>query len=152
MGFLKLLGRLGDLEQLAPSAEPPFFFNQVGRTFPASGPRRYRVAFMAGCIANVAFARLNEATVRVLQKNGCDVFVPRAQVCCGAIHFHAGASQPAREFADKNLAAFDFRELDAVIVNVAGCGAMLKDYGHHWHDDRQSESLGRIDQALRRQA
>src|SRR3954463_13803987 len=63
MGSLKMLGRLGDLAQLAPSAEPPFFFSQVGKTFPAEGERRYRVAFLAGCIANVAFARLNEATV-----------------------------------------------------------------------------------------
>jgi len=65
------------------------------------------------------------------------VLVPRNQVCCGAIHFHAGASDPARELADANVAAFDPRGLDAVIVNVAGCGAMLKDYGHHWHDAGQ---------------
>ena len=55
MGQLKLLGRLGDLQQLTPSAEPPFFFSQIGRTFPAEGERRYRVAFLAGCIANVSF-------------------------------------------------------------------------------------------------
>ena len=66
LGFLKLLGKLGEVEQLAPRAEPPFFFSQVGKTFPAEGQRRYRVALMAGCIANVCFARLNEATVRVL--------------------------------------------------------------------------------------
>jgi glycolate oxidase iron-sulfur subunit len=106
---------------------------------PAEGKRRARVALFTGCVADAMFRHTNWATARVLQKNGCDVFVPRAQVCCGAIHFHAGASQPAREFADANLAAFDYRELDAVIVNVAGCGAMLKDYGHHWHDDRQTD-------------
>ena len=76
LGSLKLLGKLGDLAQLAPSADPPFFFSQIGRTFPPQGERRYRVAFLAGCIANVAFARLNEATVRVLQRNGCEVVVP----------------------------------------------------------------------------
>ena len=79
MGLLKLLGRLGELEQLSPSADPPFFFSQVGRTFPPLGPRRHRVAFLAGCIANVAFARLNEATVRVLQKNGCEVVIPKTR-------------------------------------------------------------------------
>src|SRR5205823_4778297 len=63
MGSVRLLGRLGDLVQLAPSAEPPFFFSQIGRTFAPEGARRYRVALMAGCIANVSFARLNEATV-----------------------------------------------------------------------------------------
>ena len=61
---------------MSPPAEPPFFFTQIGKTFPAEGERRYRVAFLAGCIANVSFARLNEATVRVLQKNGCEVVVP----------------------------------------------------------------------------
>ena len=70
----------------------------------------------------------------MLQQNGCDVLVPQNQVCCGAIHFHAGSSEPARELADANLPAFDHRSVDAIIVNVAGCGAMLKDYGHHWHD------------------
>ena len=96
LGFFKLLGRLGDLAQLAPSAEPPFFFSQIGKTFPAEGERRYRVAFLAGCIANVAFARLNEATVRVLQKNGCEVVIPAGQGCCGALHVHAGLREEAR--------------------------------------------------------
>jgi glycolate oxidase iron-sulfur subunit len=63
--------------------------------------------------------------------------VPQGQACCGAIHFHAGSSAPARAFADANAAAFDLSALDAVVVNVAGCGAMLKDYGHHWHDAGQ---------------
>ena len=78
------------LQSLAPPAESPFFFAQIGRTFPAEGEQRYRVAFLAGCIANVSFARLNEATVRVLQKNGCQVVVPAAQTCCGALHVHSG--------------------------------------------------------------
>jgi len=114
---------------------------------PAEGKRRARVALFTGCVADAMFRATHWATARVLQKNGCDVFVPRGQVCCGAIHFHAGASEPARDFANANLAAFDFRQLDAVIVNVAGCGAMLKDYGHHWHDDRQadrSEFAGKV--------
>jgi glycolate oxidase iron-sulfur subunit len=73
----------------------------------------------------------------VLQENGCDVVVPQDQACCGAIHFHAGSSEPARALADRNVAAFDASGVDAVIVNVAGCGSMLKDYGHHWHDSGQ---------------
>jgi glycolate oxidase iron-sulfur subunit len=68
----------------------------------------------------------------VLQENGCDVVVPESQVCCGAIHFHAGSSEPARDMADTNVRAFDASGVDAIIVNVAGCGSMLKDYGHHW--------------------
>jgi glycolate oxidase iron-sulfur subunit len=79
----------------------------------------------------------------VLQENGCDVLVPQNQVCCGAIHFHAGSSEPAREMADKNAAAFDPAGVDAIIVNVAGCGSMLKDYGHHWHADAEERHRGR---------
>jgi glycolate oxidase iron-sulfur subunit len=104
---------------------------------PAIGPKRARVALFTGCVGDAVFRATNWATARVLQQNGCEVIVPKAQACCGAIHFHAGSSEPAREFADANLAAFNPDDVDAIIVNVAGCGAMLKDYGHHWHDDRQ---------------
>ncbi len=129
LGFLKLLGRLGDLEQLAPSAEPPFFFSQVGRTFLPQGPRRYRVAFLSGCIANIAFARLNEATVRVLQKNGCEIVVPKDQGCCGALHLHSGLAEEARKLARRNIDAVLDGGFDAVITNAAGCGSTLKEYG-----------------------
>src|ERR1035438_9895804 len=103
LGLMKLIGRLGDLEQLAPSADPPFFFSQIGRTFPAEGEQRCRVAMMAGCIANVSFARLNEATVRVLQRNGCEVVVPEGQGCCGALHLHHGIRGEARKLACRNI-------------------------------------------------
>lgn len=129
MGFLKLLGRLGDLEQLSPSADPPFFFSQVGRTFPPTGPRRHRVAFLSGCIANVAFARLNEATVRVLQRNGCEVVIPKDQGCCGALHVHSGIPEDARKLARRNIDAVLAGGFDAVITNAAGCGSTLKEYG-----------------------
>jgi glycolate dehydrogenase iron-sulfur subunit len=128
MGSLKMLGKLGDLAQLAPSADPPFFFSQIGRTFPAEGERRYRVAFLAGCIANVSFARLNEATVRVLQRNGCEVVIPDGQGCCGALHVHAGLAEDARGLARRNIDAVAAGRFDAVITNAAGCGSTLKEY------------------------
>jgi glycolate oxidase iron-sulfur subunit len=106
---------------------------------PAIGRRRATVALFTGCIGDAMFRHVNWATARVLQQNGCDVHVPQNQVCCGAIHFHAGSSEPAREFADQNLSAFPIERFDAIINNIAGCGSMLKDYGHHWHDDRQAE-------------
>jgi len=129
LGFLKLLGKLGDVEQLAPTAEPPFFFGKIGKTFPAEGERRYRVALMAGCIANVCFARLNEATVRVLQKNGCEVVVPGEQGCCGALHVHAGLRDEARGLARRNIDALAEGGYDAILTNAAGCGSTLKEYG-----------------------
>ncbi len=106
---------------------------------PALGRHRATVALFTGCIGDAMFRHVNWATARVLQQNGCDVHVPFNQVCCGAIHFHAGSSDPARAFADQNVAAFPVGRFDAVVNNVAGCGSMLKDYGHHWHDAGQSE-------------
>jgi glycolate oxidase iron-sulfur subunit len=137
-GVLRLLPRrLRQLVDMLPPArkiEPA-----LPEFLPAKGPRRARVALFTGCVADVLFRSTHWATARVLQENGCDVLVPRNQACCGAIHFHAGASEPARLLADQNLAAFNLDDVDAVIVNVAGCGAMLKDYGHHWHDGRQED-------------
>ena len=134
LGQLKLLGYLGELQQLTPSAEPPFFFSQIGRTFPPEGERRHRVAFLAGCIANVSFARLNEATVRVLQRNGCEVVVPEGQGCCGALHLHAGMRGEARKLACRNIDAMDGGGFDAIITNAAGCGSTLKEYGELLED------------------
>jgi len=136
LGYLKLLGRLGKVAGLAPSAEPPFFFSQIGRTFPPQGKqRRHRVAFLSGCIANVSFARLNEATVRVLQKNGCEVVVPNHQGCCGALHVHAGLRREARQLARQNIDAVLGGDYDAILTNAAGCGSTLKEYDELLHDD-----------------
>ncbi len=97
---------------------------------PAIGPCRARVALFTGCVGDVMFRHVHWATIRVLQQNGCEVVIPKEQACCGAIHYHAGVGDPARELADRNIEAFDRDDIDAVIVNVAGCGAMLKDYHH----------------------
>ncbi len=128
-GMLKLFGRLGELEKLSPPAEVPTFFRHYGKVFPAEGERRYRVAFLGGCIANVSFARLNEATVRVLRKNGCDVHVPESQTCCGALHVHAGIRGEARRLARRNIDAVLNGGFDAIVTNAAGCGSTLKEYG-----------------------
>jgi glycolate oxidase iron-sulfur subunit len=131
-GILKVMGRLGEIEPLAPPVERPFFFRNIGRVFPAQGERKYRVAFLAGCIANVSFARLNEATVRVLQANGCEVAIPVSQTCCGALHVHAGLREPARKLARQNIdALLDSAKdpgFDAILTNAGGCGSTLKEY------------------------
>jgi glycolate oxidase iron-sulfur subunit len=136
-GLLKLFGPLGDIEALAPSAEVPFFFPQIGKTFPAEGEQRFRVAFLAGCVANVAFARLNEATVRVLQKNGCEVVVPPAQGCCGALAVHAGLREEACRLARAEVDAAPAEEYDAILTNAAGCGSTLKEYGELLAEDAE---------------
>lgn len=137
-GMLRLLP--DRLRQLVTMLPPPRHAGpSLPEFLPAVGKRRARVALFRGCVADVMFRHTHWATARVLQKNGCDVFTPQDQVCCGAIHLHSGSSEPAREFADANLRAFDPSSVDAILVNVAGCGSMLKDYGHHWHDERQAE-------------
>jgi glycolate oxidase iron-sulfur subunit len=127
-GLLKLFGKLGDAEALAPSAEMPTFYRYYGQVLPAQGEQRYRVAFLGGCMANVCFARLNEATVRVLQKNGCEVSIPSGQTCCGALHVHAGLRETARKLARQNIDVMLAGNYDAIITNAAGCGSTLKEY------------------------
>ncbi|WP_437185755.1 (Fe-S)-binding protein [Planctomicrobium sp. SH668] len=97
---------------------------------PAEGPKRATVALFTGCVADAMFPHVNWDTARVLQRNGCDVIIPTSQKCCGAIHYHSGAGEPAIETALANAKAFDIDQVDAVVINVAGCGAMIKDYGH----------------------
>jgi glycolate oxidase iron-sulfur subunit len=126
-GVLRLLG-LQDREKLLPQIDSEFFFDDLGKTFPAHGARRARVAFFAGCIAQVTFSDLNRATIRVLQANGCEVVVPAAQVCCGALAAHAGIRDVARNLAQANFDAFRAGDFDAIVTNAAGCGSTLKEY------------------------
>jgi glycolate oxidase iron-sulfur subunit len=128
-GVLKLLG-LEERERLMPAIDSEFFFDELGKTFPAKGPRRARVAFFAGCVAQVSFSDLNRATIRVLQANGCEVVVPAGQLCCGALASHAGVRDVARDLARANFTALPAEEFDAVITNAAGCGSTLKEYTH----------------------
>ena len=128
-GILRLLG-LADRERLLPPIDSKFFFSKLGRTFPAVGVRRARVALFAGCVAQVSFSALHEATIRVLTANGCEVVVPGGQTCCGALAAHAGVRDVARSLARINLDVFLGDEFDAVITNAAGCGSTLKEYEH----------------------
>jgi len=128
-GLLHLLG-LDEIEALSPEVDERFFFSEFGRTFPASGERRGRVLFHAGCIACTTFSALNHATVRLLNKQGVEVHVPEAQGCCGALSAHAGYRDAARAMARKNVDALltMAQGYDAIITNAAGCGAHLKNY------------------------
>ena len=96
--------------------------------FPAEGERRGRVALLIGCVASVAFAELNRATIRVLTKNGIEVHVPENQACCGALQLHAGHLDLAREQARRNIDAMLSPEFDAIVTNAAGCGSTMKEY------------------------
>ncbi len=141
-GARQVVRRLGILRQMGLEASeallPPIsdrFVVPQGQIFRAEGQERYTVALLAGCIMSTAFADVHRATIRVLQKNGCTVFLPPAQGCCGALHGHGGDLDGARELARANIAAFEGLGIDAVIVNAAGCGSTLKEYDHLLHDD-----------------
>jgi glycolate oxidase iron-sulfur subunit len=126
--ILKLLG-LDKVESLSPVIDAQFYFDEIGTMFPAKGERRGCVAFLAGCIASVSFSELNHATVRVLQANGVEVWVPKSQGCCGALQAHAGFRDEGRRLAQRNIDAMLDDRFDAVVTNAAGCGSTMKEYG-----------------------
>jgi glycolate oxidase iron-sulfur subunit len=132
-GILKLL-KLDETEQMLPPISGKMVTPR-GQIYPAEGQRRGSVALITGCIMSTAFAEVHEATIRVLQKNGVEVILPPGQGCCGALHTHGGDLDGGRELARANIAAFEGLGVDAVIVNAAGCGGTLKEYGHLLHDD-----------------
>ncbi|MDP9339275.1 MAG: heterodisulfide reductase-related iron-sulfur binding cluster [Acidobacteriota bacterium] len=144
-GILRLL-RLAERERLLPRVDDHFFFDRLGKVFPAHGVRRARVAFFSGCVANVTFAELNAATIRVLTANGCEVIVPGEQLCCGALAAHAGIRDIARQLARTNLRAFAAMEagdMDAIVTNAAGCGSTLKEYDHLFTKDEPEYAQAR---------
>jgi glycolate oxidase iron-sulfur subunit len=141
-GLLRLLPRsLRQMHEMVPRLEP---YHGLPELLPAEGTRRARVALFLGCAADAFMPQTALATARVLQRNGCEVWVPRGQVCCGALHYHAAREEPARAFAKVNCGVFRAQDVDAVIVNAAGCGAMLKDYGHLLHDSSGQALAGKV--------
>ena len=99
------------------------------------GARKHRVAFITGCVQDEIFRRTNASTIAVLARNGCDIIVPAGQGCCGALHTHGGERETAQQLARRNIEVFEALDVDAVIVNAAGCGSTLKEYHHLLHDD-----------------
>jgi glycolate oxidase iron-sulfur subunit len=143
-GVLKLLPRqLRTMHGMLPGLKK--HYGKLPEVLPAEGPRRARVGLFLGCVADAIYPETQVATARVLQKNGCEVWIPRTQACCGALHYHSAMEDPARELAAQNLTAFGFtgpklEMLDAVIINAAGCGAMIKDYAHLMHHSEHAEA------------
>ncbi len=132
-GLLALFG-LAEVETYLPPLDAPFLVPS-GQTWEPAGPPRARVALFAGCVMSTVFAETDRATARVLAANGAQVTVPPGQGCCGALHAHGGDREGARALARQNIAAFEASGQDAIVVNAAGCGAMLKEYGHLLADD-----------------
>ena len=116
--------------RLVDSAAPGASGRPLSRVTPAEGVRRWRVGLLEGCVSRWMFGSVNEATVRLLAAAGCEVVVADGQGCCGALHAHSGDRQGARALARVNVAAFEAAgPFDAIVVNAAGCGSTMKDYG-----------------------
>jgi glycolate oxidase iron-sulfur subunit len=127
--------RLQEMEAMLGPTQGGLVRWRAPRVTPAIGTPRYRVGFIEGCIMPQFFSDTNAATVRVLAANGCVVYSPPRQGCCGALQMHTGDRQTARSLARHNIDAFEPLALDAIIINAAGCGSTLKEYGHLLSDD-----------------
>ena len=137
--LLSLLPRkLRNLVELAPDARQARMAGEVPERTPAVGATRLRVGLLTGCVQQVFFGHVNDATVRVLAAEGCDVRAPRSQGCCGALALHSGRDEDARHFARKLIETFEQSggdAVDVIVVNAAGCGSSMKSYGELFRDD-----------------
>jgi glycolate oxidase iron-sulfur subunit len=138
-GVRRLLGpllartpTLATLESLAPRLRRP---ERLPERVPAVGPRRAVVGMLTGCVQRAFFPDVNAATARVLAAEGCDVVLPRAQGCCGALSVHTGREAEAQGFARSLIDSFEDAGVDYLVVNAAGCGSSLKEYGDLLRDD-----------------
>lgn len=132
-GLLNVLPtHLKDMESVLPKIGKPVL-NSYPEIVPAEGERKGRVALLTGCVMDVMFSDVNEATIRVLTRNGYDVALPKSQRCCGALHVHAGDRDTGKSLAKQNIEAF--KNYDKVLVNAAGCGAALAEYDELFRND-----------------
>jgi glycolate oxidase iron-sulfur subunit len=127
--------RLVSLDHMLPTLPKRSYRARLRQLTPAQGERRGRVGFVAGCVMPIFFADVNDATVQLMAANGFEVITPHAQRCCGALHAHAGEREDARRLARQNIEAFAEARVDWIVVNAAGCGAMLKEYHELLHHD-----------------
>jgi glycolate dehydrogenase iron-sulfur subunit len=134
-GVLRLLPkRMAAMESLLPRV-PAGLFQHLPTHVAAKTPPRRRVGMLSGCVQQVFFQHVNEATARVLAAEGCEVFIPQAQPCCGALMVHSGLEDQAAHLARQMIATFESANVDTVVINAAGCGSTMKEYGHILRDD-----------------
>jgi glycolate oxidase iron-sulfur subunit len=140
--LLRATGILGKIspgfaqtEALAPDATQPFFYPSDVQRYAPRGARRGSVVMLTGCVMPLSFPSTHHSTARVLSRNGFEVLATPTQRCCGALHAHGGDIETARDLARHDIDAFLAQEPDAIIVNSAGCGSHMKEYGHLLRDD-----------------
>lgn len=136
-GMMKIMPKhLVEMEAIMPKVNKPVRKKyKKDQVLKAKGDSKAEVAFMTGCIMDVMFSEINEATINVLRRNGNDVTIPEKQTCCGALHVHAGDREMGRKLAKQNITAFENSE--KIILNSAGCGCMMKEYKELFKEDQE---------------
>lgn len=134
-GMLKPLGKLDLMDRFLPRLPARSLRQEIDEVIPAPGNRRYRVGFFLGCVMNTVFANASRATLSVLGRNGCEIYVPRQARCCGAPLFAEGERERAKNMARKNVDLFAAADLDAIVTDCAACGAELKRYDELFDGD-----------------
>ncbi len=131
--------RLRAMLEMAPKHIPPVSRNDDPQTFPAKGETKMRVALMTGCAQKALNTDINDATIRLLTRLGCEVVVVEGAGCCGALVHHMGREEESHRFAAANITAWTASDFDAVVINTSGCGTTVKDYGHMFRNDPLAE-------------
>ncbi|ARK29279.1 (Fe-S)-binding protein [Halalkalibacter krulwichiae] len=128
-------GNMGRMEKILPEIPSPNEMKQRPKHVKPTGIVKKRVAFFSGCLMDTMFMKTNDATLYLLEKAGCEIVIPEEQNCCGALHAHSGEKEKARELAKRNILAFEKAEIDYIISNAGGCGALLIEYDHLLKDE-----------------
>ncbi|WP_283646679.1 glycolate oxidase subunit GlcF [Marinovum algicola] len=148
--FARLLPdpRLRAMLEMAPKRIPPVSRNDDPQSFAPEVPRKKRVALMTGCAQKALNTDINDATIRLLTRLGCEVVVARGAGCCGALTHHMGKTGESHAAAAKNIRAWtaeiDGAGLDAIVINTSGCGTTVKDYGHMFRNDPLAAEAARV--------
>ena len=145
--------RLRAMLEMAPKRIPPVSRNDDPQVFPAEGVRRMRVALMTGCAQRALNTDINDATIRLLRRLGCEVVIAKGMGCCGALVHHMGQEDESHAAAARNIRAWmaeaEGEGLDAIVINTSGCGTTVKDYGHMFRNDPLAEKAARVSRLAR---
>jgi glycolate oxidase iron-sulfur subunit len=134
--FNKILPKnLAAMESILPPLSPKGFRDNLPEIIPAQGEKRYRVGMLLGCVQRVFLPDVNEATVRVLAANGCEVVTPKSQGCCAALSHHQGQEEQAKQLAREMIDRFEGTGVEYIVINASGCGHTMKEYGRLLADD-----------------
>ena len=146
--FLMPDARLRAMLEMAPKTIPPVSRNDDPQSFAPEGVRKKRVALMTGCAQKALNTDINDATIRVLRRLGCEVVIAEGAGCCGALTHHMGKTKESHDTAARNIKAWtaemDGKGLDAIVINTSGCGTTVKDYGHMFRNDPLAKDAQRV--------